>query len=317
MKKCTSAYGCRFSPDYLGDCLTRSGTSLVFAGCPVTPTSSQLWYDKAAAPRTDPCAAWGNSKFNAGGEPTRFDLVAYPYGTLFPTEADLSAYGRARDLPRFASLPGPFHRPLAAQMLTNYLDKNGDLVLNATQMGRAIGAGLGSPSRDIPELLVNDIVQSSQGMSEGQSFETKSPYVSAGLGRDGQSRTGTPGVNGQQAGMDPKTGWFRVVSKDYEPADYPASAGDTWYGLGSFDLRTEGKIISGYRCVNVYLYDRYMFAETGLDIAFWPFNVYDNEMAKLHRAGLAKNFAARGRWSGCFLPPGVNRLVCPGHSRLK
>ena len=39
----------RFSPDYLGACLTRSGTLLVFASCPAVPASDQLWYDKNTA----------------------------------------------------------------------------------------------------------------------------------------------------------------------------------------------------------------------------------------------------------------------------
>lgn len=153
---------------------------------------------------------------------------------------------------------------------------------------------------------------------EGQSFETRVPSVSAITNlRSGQSKTGTPGNQGQEDGMNPKPGWFRVLSKDYSPPDYPASAADTWFGLGSFDLRTEGKMIGGYRCVNIYLYDRYMFAETTLPAGFWPYVVYDNDMARLHRAGISKNFTVRGRWAGCFLPPSGSKLVCPGHPSLR
>lgn len=116
--------------------------------------------------------------------------------------------------------------------------------------------------------------------------------------------------------MNIRPGWFRVASPDNLPnGDYPATAEDVYFGLGSFDLRVQGKLISGYRCFNVDLYDYYVFAATGLSIPSTPF--VDNDVARLNYVGLAKNFHLKGKYVGCFVAPNSNRIRCPGIAKLR
>lgn len=42
----------------------------------------------------------------------------------------------------------------------------------------------------------------------------------------------------------------------------------------------------------------------------------ENEVAKLHHTGLAKNFHTNGKYVGCFIAPGSPRITCPGVAKL-
>ena len=312
----------RFSSNYDGACVTRSGTSLTFAYCPTSPASNQLWYDKKAAPRTDPCEAWGNMASNSAGEPLRMDAKTYEYNTSINSgNAAGVSQGKARGAVTLTGLPGPLHRPIASKMLSNYIYSGGDVVLSQKDMGKVISAGKGSNVRDIPQRIRLDGLQSSSYASEGQVFASAPPSVTQYGSRTGKSRTGQPEWNGSDENLNFFAGWNRYVSADSVNGnpDYPSSAGDVWFGLGSFDLRTEGKVLSGYRCFNIYLYDRYMFANTGLSVGpIPPIVLYDEEMANLNRLGMAKSFNIRGVWRGCFLPPGpLSTMSCPGHPSLR
>lgn len=218
-----------------------------------------------------------------------------------------------------SNAPGLLHRPLAARMLHNYLNLGGDLVLNQREMGQVISAGKGSNLRDVPQRLRLDVLQASAGRTEGQTFSTTAnPSVTEWTtypARDGKSRTGQPRNDGQELTpfMQIKPGWIRFVSNDVTEPDYPGSAANVFYGLGSFDTRIEGKVISGYRCFNIYVYDRYMFAESGKGIGLGPIYVSDKNMALLNRHGMGKSFDITGVWQGCFLPPGpLSNLECRG-----
>ena len=311
----------RFSPDYLGACLTRSGTSLVFAGCPVTPTSSQLWYDKEAAPRTDPCVAWELTDQLSVAEPLRTQLPSYAYGSAGPSLSDYYNFqilGAARE---YASHKARLK--LRAKTLGRYLNSGNDLQLTKADMSKVVSAGYGSDANNnVAKHLWSDVTKST--VSASGNFATMTPPSVTARGTfNGMSKFGQPVDSGDDTAMDPNFNWFRVKSPDSEfEFSYPATAEDVWYGLGSFDLRTQGKLISGYRCFNVYLYDYYAFGATGLpvfkDYPSWApaANMTDNEVAKLHRTGLAKNYHTNGKYVGCFVAPGAARITCPGIAKL-
>jgi hypothetical protein len=310
-------------------CLTRSGTNLTFASCGSPIGASQLWYDKKSAPRTDPCASLAAAAYPY---PKRIDLAGYPYNAEVPTAADVARATVMRLVAAAGNQPGPLHHGLASKSLFQYLNSSGDLVLPQDLVKKVITAGRYSAfSRTIPKLILADVLQASNGLFDGSAFATVAPSVTAGFGREGKSRSGRPADNGLEVGLGSTMsifpGWFRVVSPDTPDPDYPSAAEDIYYGMGSFDLRVSGKMLSGYRCFTVSVYDRFMFAETGLTAGgVWEIMkklpksvqdngpITDNQVARLHRTGLARNFDIFGEWStSCFVKPGeTTGFYCPG-----
>ena len=121
-----------------------------------------------------------------------------------------------------------------------------------------------------------------------------------------------------ELGMTRAPGWFRV-SKD---GDYPRAGQwneDVWIGVGSYDLRVQGKVISGYKCSKVFLTDYYVFETDDPPAGALPSATQLNskDVAKLHKVGLAKNFYIFGETSSsCYIAPTESRIRCPQYSHL-
>jgi hypothetical protein len=327
----------RFSYDGTGACVTRSGSSLTFAYCPPTPASNQLWYDKTSAPRTDPCAAY-NPGLTAV-RPMRLEFADYQFNTRFPFPNDQFTYETILLEAKIADLPGPQHWDMAAKLLKHYLGnyyvewwhvvpktKGESITLSNRDMRRVVERGFGEAGRNIAQLLFLDVQRSAAQVPSGTEFWSGgtgySEPVSKFGPRSGISWAGTltPG----EVGMTQVPGWFRVSKGDNGvPGDYPnVSDGDTnvFNGVGSFDLRTQGKVIGGYKCFKVFLTDYYVFeinsGPAGLNIHGVP-GITNQELARLHKAGLARNFDIFGETSAsCFIAPNESRVRCPGFPKL-
>ena len=294
------------------NCLTRSGVNAIFLPCANPIGLNQMWYDKKSAPRTDPCLAWEQTDTLSTTEPLRTDLPSFLYnnGAASPTDYTVKAtLEGARRAMYF--LPG---KRLRSKMLGRYLDSANDDSLSKSEISSVVQAGLGSSGSNIPGLLYADVLKST--LSANGLFATQSPpSVTARPNRDGLSRRGQPTDVGGEENMIPQPGWFRVVSPDDVNSDYPASAEDVYFGLGSFDLRIQGKMVGGFRCFNVYLYDYYAFSAKELTIPHTPYT--DKDAAHLNYVGLAKNFHLKGKYVGCFISPGATQIRCPGIAKLR
>ena len=118
--------------------------------------------------------------------------------------------------------------------------------------------------------------------------------------------------------MTAAPGWFRV-SKD---CDYPVNGAfnnDVRIGLGSYDVRIQGKIISGFKCFKVFIVDFYAFDIDDNPAA--PLSrltgLKNREVANLHKVGAARNFDILGETQGsCYLAPNDTRIRCPFYSKL-
>lgn len=293
-------------------CLSRSGTNLTFALCGATPAITQMWYDKKSAPRTDPCVSL--PAVSPPVPPYRVDLPGFQYNVATSGFRDGLVEDDLRVVAGVASF-GPLKTKLASKLLYRYVNKTGNYTLTQQEMNRVVKAGFGS-SRSIPEWLFRDVVQSSTGLANSQSFTTSVTLGSVtafpAQSRDGKSRNGQPTDAGLETNMTVFPGWLRISSPDNLNPDYPQSESEVANGLGSFDLKTVGQVISGYKCFRVHLYDRYMFAKTNLAIPGAPWWL-DNDAANLHRVGRARNFDILGvTQATCFLSPGaLARIVCP------
>jgi hypothetical protein len=284
-----------------GFCLGGSSTAEL-TSCTPTP---MYWFDSGPSGYTgprkpNPCSGYSVKQTAlTGGRPARTDLAAYQYFSS-TASAGLSAKKAAVTIIGLSAgaSAGMF---IATPLLSRYLDASGQgITLSQFQWNRLLDqGGIGA--------IVNDIAKANSA-----SIQPNSGFSSSIIPLNRESKSGDP--SGQ---MTTFPGWFRIISPDNAPSDYPGSRlwllpNDLARGLGSFDLRIQGsKLANNAVCFKIFVTDRYEFEPTGLDTGIPGIN--DNDMAEMHKSGIAQNYDITGGYERTCMVQSVKAgLICPG-----